>query len=193
MPARKPQGLKTRHDTAEEKAARIADEQAMTPKRELPAGPPAQLKGHKVAGAAWRRMIKVYNELDAKIVTAMDMDVLLDVCIGVEQLAEMDAMRASAKETWKALQAMISRVKDDVLEELALYDRIDKAYDKITKLDARCDQKRKLLLSLRQSLYLTPRARAATAPSKKAKEEATDPFEDLLDSANEFIRTGAGK
>jgi hypothetical protein len=193
MPARKPQDLKVRHDTAEEKATRIGDEQAMSPKRDLPSNPPVQLNGHKAAGAVWRRMIRVYGEIEAKIVTAMDLDILVDLCICEEQLQEMDLMRASARKNWESLNALYNKM----VEKKAEYDQvlragelINAAYDKITKLDARVDAKRKLLHTLRQSLYLTPRARSAAAPSKKTPEAPPDEFENLLDCAIDFTKTG---
>lgn len=202
MPARKLQGLKTRHDTAEEKAARISEEQAMTPDRELPKNPPAQLKGHDVAGKAWRRIMRAYDSAEAVIVTAFDFDNLVDLCIGMEQLEEMDQLRKEAK----ANAERASRILDDVSNPT---DRngnpIDKDYglivdclkaykaaeDSLKQYDARCDAKRKFLLTLRQSLYLTPRSRAATAPTKKEKEEPVDPFEDLLLHPAKYVRDTA--
>jgi len=61
----------------------------------------------------------------------------------------------------------------------------------VVKLDGRVDRKRSLLLQWRQSLYLTPRARAGAAPAKKEKEEAPDPLEMLLNDVSDFVN-GAG-
>lgn len=167
MPARKPQELHTRHATKADKAARAKSEAALRPGHGLPKDPPAQLDGHDVARAAWRRLMRVYAELEAEVVTRLDMDLLVDYCLLSEQVVEMDKIAAIARaavakndddETWGTLQSI----------------------DLVVKLDARVDRKRALLLQLRQSLYLTPRARAGVAPAAKAPPEETDPLEELL-------------
>jgi phage terminase small subunit len=47
-------------------------------------------------------------------------------------------------------------------------------------MDARLDGKRKLLHTLSQSLYLTPRSRAGVAPEQKEPEHDDDPMDKLL-------------
>lgn len=67
------------------------------------------------------------------------------------------------------------------------------AFEAVVKLDGRADRKRDLLFKLRQSLYLTPRARAGAAPDKKEEEpKVVDPLEALLDDVNDFVN-GDGK
>jgi hypothetical protein len=48
------------------------------------------------------------------------------------------------------------------------------------------------MLNWRQSLYLTPRARAATAPTKKEKEAPPDELETLLDDVSDFVNGEKG-
>ena len=48
-------------------------------------------------------------------------------------------------------------------------------------MDARLDGKRKLIFSLAQSLYLTPRSRAGVAPEEKDGEEPQSDMDKLLD------------
>jgi hypothetical protein len=49
-------------------------------------------------------------------------------------------------------------------------------------MDARLDGKRKLLHSIAQSLYLTPRSRAGVAPPEKEPEKPKSEMDELLDN-----------
>lgn len=55
------------------------------------------------------------------------------------------------------------------------------SFDEILKLDARVDAKRKLILSLRMSLYLTPRARAGAIPNEKPEDKPKSAIDQLID------------
>lgn len=105
MPARKPSSLHTRHATKAEKSARVAAEDALTPERGLPMAAPARLKGHAVAESTWRRLLKVYTELDADIVSRLDQDLLIDYCLLMEQLGELDLMRKTTYRMWLEIGA----------------------------------------------------------------------------------------
>jgi phage terminase small subunit len=194
MPARKPAGLIQRHETAAELARRATNETVLRPGRALPAQAPAQLAGHKLAEIAWRRLMRIYGELDAEIVTRLDLDLLLDYCLLAEQVAELDAMRKSATEIWEQLDAQrLALIKANNLDEaLKVSIRVTDTFDSILRIDGRVDRKRDLMFKLRQSLYLTPRARAGTAPSKKEKEEPPDEMERLLDDVNDFVNGDQG-
>jgi hypothetical protein len=167
MPAAKPADLIERHETAAETAQRAQAEASMRPRSGLQKTPPAALKDKAVAQREWRRAMNLYGQLEAEIVTALDYSILLQYCILCDQLAEMDALRQG------------------------LMDEDEKDIDAIVKLDARLDRKRALLHSMQQSLYLTPRARAGTAPKKKEKEPEKDPLELLLDEVTDYMNGGA--
>lgn len=230
MPARKPQGLKTRHDTKTDIETRVANEEAMAPERDLPMSAPARLKGHEVASEVWRRLMRGWAEIEARVVTRLDMDLLVDYCLLMEQVAELDLMRKTTYRQWlelgaahdkaiaKALEAkraaeeqaeMVKETGGEMPEKglgsvaevekwedraVALAARCLDAFEAVVKLDSRVDRKRSLLLNWRQSLYLTPRARAGVAPEKKAKEEPPDPLEQLLDGVvdhvNDYVNGG---
>ena len=194
MPARKPAGLIQRHETAAELARRAANETALRPGRALPAQAPAQLAGHKFAEIAWRRLMRIYGELEAEIVTRLDLDLLLDYCLLAEQVAELDAMRKSATEIWEQLDArrleLLKEQKPD--EALVMAIKVTDAFDSILRIDGRVDRKRDLMFKMRQSLYLTPRARAGTAPAKKEKEDPPDELEQLLDDVSDFMNGDQG-
>jgi hypothetical protein len=100
-----------------------------------------------------------------------------------EELEEVESRAAKVAE----LKAQDEGLADLHLE-LAL--KLQGAFDSILKLDARVDLKRSKLHTLRQSLYLTPRSRAGTAPAAKEEEEAPDEMEKLLNDAGIFVATG---
>lgn len=181
MPARKPKSLIERHETKAEIQARIERESAVRPEKSLPMNAPSRLKGHNIAKQTWRRLMKVFDEIQGEIVTRLDMDLLVDYCILAEQTEEIDAMRKSAFAAW---QLMVKRqeelLKEGKIDEAVyLATRVGDAVEAIIKLDGRVDRKRALMLQQRQSLYLTPRARAGVAPAKKEK-EVIDPVEAWL-------------
>ncbi len=144
-----------------------------------------------MASAAWRRLMRIYSELEGQIVTRLDMDLLIDYCMLMEQLAEMDQMRKSAVEIWQQFEkARVEKQKDDPERALDLAVSALHAFDDIVKLDARVDRKRAELHKWRQSLYLTPRARAGAAPEKKVEPEPLSEMDKLLDEVDQFVNRG---
>lgn len=178
-----------RHETAAELRARSERESAVRPKGALPNAAPARLSGHPTAEAVWRRLMRLYAELEGELVTKLDMDLLVDYCVLIEQTDELDEMRGSARDVWRALMEARQAARDegDDASALSLGNKVTAAFDAIVKLDGRVDRKRALLLQLRQSLYLTPRARAGVAPDKKEEPAPPDEMESLLAEANEII------
>jgi len=193
MPARKPASLIERHDTADEKAARVASESAMTPKARLPESVPVALSNNPIASREWRRLMRMYNSIDADIVSRLDMGMLQDYCMLLEQMFELDELRKAAVDGWRVAQKILDviqkRIEDNPEGEIDIkafakaQESVNWAYDKIIKVDGRVDRKRALLLQLRQSLYLTPRSRAGVAPAEKPKEEPEDDMTRLLKSS----------
>lgn len=59
-----------------------------------------------------------------------------------------------------------------------------KGLELLNRLDARADRKRALLLQWRQSLYLTPRARAGAVAARKQPEQPVDELERLLNEVD---------
>jgi len=180
-PARKPAGLIERHETAAETAQRARREDALRPQRALSSEPPARLARRKVAAAVWRRVMREYRGIEAEIVTRLDMDHLVDYCILVEECAQLDEMRTSARELAEALASKYQALMEagELEEALALTNKVLSAQEAVTKIDARKDRKLDLIKRWRESLYITPRARAGTAPVQKEKEEQ-DELEQLV-------------
>jgi phage terminase small subunit len=194
MPARKPKGLNRGHETAENNEKRAGIEESLTPKRELPIDAPARLKDLDVASATWRRAIRTYNELEAVIVTRLDMDQLIDYCLLMQQAHEMSTMRQAAMRNWEAVNEHWKEIIADKNGEeiLEAAEKLQSIQEGIVKLDARIERKMAILKAYRESLYLTPRARAATAPSKKEKEEAPDPLDMLLNDVTDYVNNDKG-
>lgn len=179
-----------RHDTLDDIEQREAAENALKPKRGLPVAEPRELEGHPLAAREWRRLMRMYQSLEADIVSRLDIGMLLDYVILLEQMSELDELRAAAVREWRTLQAVVDDMQSVCEEDPELCDRkglmhaseaAGYAFEKIIKVDGRVDRKRSLLLSLRQSLYLTPRSRAGVAPAEKQKEAPRSDLDALLD------------
>lgn len=155
----------------------------MRSEQTLSINPPKRLKGNAVAMAAWRRLIREYGKVEAVIVSRLDVDLLIDYCVITSQLDEVDKMRKVAFQVWQDFAEARQDLDDGGSgeEKLAMAIKVTNAFKTLVALDARSDTKRKTLLSMRQSLYLTPRARAGTAPKEKEKPAPVDPFEEFLD------------
>ncbi len=199
MPAGKPVGLHTRHNTKAEIAERKKAEAALHPDRGLPTTVPAILKKNKVASKTWNRLIREYDRIDADLISRLDIDLMIDYCFVMAQVEELDHMRANAHTLWHYLCEQRAKLADEgnYLEALALIDKIQKAYETILKIDARVDSKRKLTFTLRQSMFMTPRSRTGVAPKEDPnKRDPVDPFEVGLEAklklAREKVNGGSG-
>jgi len=192
MPARKPQDLHTRHSTKSETEKRKAEEELLRSRRSLPLEP-ARLKDHPKAAAVWRRMLREFDSLEAVVITRLDMDLLIDYCMLMEQLEEMDVLRAGAMTLCETMMHGVEELKaqKEWIEAAKMASKASDVMGGIIKIDGRADRKRDLLTKLRQSLYLTPRARAGAAPKEKEAPEVPDEFEKLLDeSVSEYAKNG---
>jgi len=187
MPARKPSALITRHETAAEQAERTARESSARPARTVPASPPAQFKHRQIAQTAWRYLVRRFGEAEGEIITGFDLHLLINFCMAIEQLAQLNMMRDKAYEAWLQLAGEHTRLIDDEgeAEDIVLAAvRVVNAFEAVLKLDSRIDRKVDLLHKLAQSLYLTPRSRAGVAPTRKEAETPPDELEQLMD---EFV------
>lgn len=182
MPARKPQTLITRHETAAEKSERARRESLTRPAKALPMQAPALLDGHEVAQAAWRRTLREFAAIDGEIVTRLDMGLLVDYCLVLEQLAQVDVMREKAFKVYEQVSAMYDNLMKTGQEEKAsdLIPKITLSFDSMSKMDTRADRKRDLIFRMRQNMYLTPRARAGVAPAAKEQSPVVDEFEQMM-------------
>ncbi len=192
MPAPKPQDLHTRHSTKSETEKRQAQEEMLRSRRQLPLEP-ARLKEHPKAAAVWRRMLREFDSLEAVVITRLDMDLLIDYCMLMEQLEEMDVLRSGAMSLCETMLKGVEELKaqKEWIEAAKMASKASDVMDGIIKIDGRADRKRDLLTKLRQSLYLTPRARAGAAPKEKDPPEVPDEFEKLLDeSVSEYAQNG---
>jgi len=122
------------------------------------------------------------------VVTRLDADLLVDYCMLIEQIAELDKMRRSTYTMWERVSGDMDAASIEVaLQATALADDL---LESLVKIDARADRKRALATQMRQSLYLTPRARAGVAPKQKEKEEQPDELDAILNDVTTFVNSG---
>ena len=184
MPAKKDSSLNKRHSTKVEKQARESAEADMVPITQLTTKPPPALKGHKQAGMIWTRLLTLYDETKGKIITAFDADMLIKYCLAEEELLELFAIRAAVYDTWKIHLKWLNNLKpkgDQISDYLAALQQANALLQRFQGMDARMDGKRKMIITMAQSLYLTPRSRAGVAPEEKPKQKPKSDMDELLD------------
>lgn len=138
------------------------------------------------------------------------MDMLMDYCVVVEQIHELDAMRKAAYQQWLELGPIAQDSKENLaqartkgiglktqseLEQLALkwVNQVNEAFETVVKLDSRVDRKRSLAMQYMQSLYMTPRSRAGVVPDGKEIPEEPDDMDKLLsDQFEQLVNAQAG-
>jgi phage terminase small subunit len=186
---RKPAGLIARAETKADKQARADKETKLRPRHKLAMQAPARIKDIPTAAAMWRKMIRLYSEMQAEIVTSLDYGLLEDYCLTIDEMDELRNMRTVAYKLWlelgQAHEAMLEQKMQDEAAFVAI--NVVGAFDAVIKLDARMDRKKDLLHKLRQSLYLTPRARAGIAPEKKTEAPPPDDMERMLDDVTDYV------
>lgn len=199
MPAKKPLELQSGHDTLDEKNQRFSEENRMKSERNLPSSAPQELKKHPEAKAAWKRLMREFNAIDGRIVTAQDRDLVLGLCMSIQEEAQLVEMRVSAFKLWQELQTAAGGFEDLVeflgeeeglgrsaekelyKEALEWVNRVQAAYKTVLDLDSRLDRKRAMIRDYLEKLYLTPRSRAGVAaPVKDTPDKEIDPMEALL-------------
>lgn len=174
MPAKKPRVLITRDETNAAREARLQSERALSPKSKLSRKPPARLRGHKIASAAWTRLIDLYDAVDGQIVTAFDQDLLITYCMVLDEAQELRDLIVSGKKLVDDFQKQARKfMRENELEprqvqkiESLIFDLQEMVN---IKLDARLDGKGKFGHLLAQELFLTPRSRGGVAPPEKIK------------------------
>jgi hypothetical protein len=185
MPAKKPADLIVKHDTKTDQHRREYRQELLTPKQELTNIPPRELTG-EIAQALWMETINSYISLDARIVTAFDCGLLIDYCNTCQQLVEIDYLRSTAMSNYNKDESALARVlyskgNMDLQELLKLINAVNKSLDEVIKLDARADNKRKVIHIFRQSLMLTPRSRGGISPDEKPQEKPQSEMAKIID------------
>lgn len=157
----------------------------MTPRTELTVDLPEQLTGRDNAFAAdtWKRIVGLYSETEDKIATAFDLDLLIKYCLLEQEVRQLADMRKAIHADWEANQKAARKIKPKAAaidEWLQMWGVVNSQLERFKSFDARLDGKRKLLFTLSQSLYLTPRSRAGVPPKQK-EHEPPDEFGDKFD------------
>jgi phage terminase small subunit len=166
----KPQGIKSGHFTKSDKEFTAEIEKSLLPNTGLPKDAPSLFKFEAVkAETVYKRLMKHYSQLDAVIVTVLDRDLLVNYCNAVAELSELMILRKLSMGKFYSSPSSLS-IND------------------ILALDSRIDRKKSIILTMAQSLYLTPRARAGVAPEKK-KQKDFDPFDEFLNDIETTLNT----
>jgi phage terminase small subunit len=187
MPARKPVALVVRAETKDTRSARETGESALTPRTQLTDATPPILRGHKKAVSTWKRLVRLYQEIDGTIVTAFDADLLIKYCLLEEEVDELALMRKRIKAEWENKLKAANRIRlseVNLKEWVQMWTVINALFARFQGMDARLDGKRKLLLSISQSMYLTPRSRAGVAPPEKPEDEPPSDMDNVLDETS---------
>ncbi len=177
MSAKKPTSLITKHIAKTDRQRRAAAEGAITPRLRLRIRPPARLRDHQVAAELWSQTVGFFAGLDVTLVNRADTGLILDYCVLTEQLQEMDKLRKDALRRYnraveKLPNAMDTETKAKILEGMK---------DIFLKIDSRVDKKRKLLLELRQALFMTPRSRAGVNPPAREPKQPPSEMARIID------------
>jgi phage terminase small subunit len=184
MPARKSLSLNKSHLTKKEKADRESAESALSPVTQITSRPPKLLDKHKYAKEMWRRLIGLFFETKDPIITAFDEDLLAKYCLLEEECVWLEGKRDMVDKAGIDLNKKMSKLElvtsDDYKIYYNLVEQFNAMIARVQGLDARLDGKRKLVHTLAQSLYLTPRSRAGAKPDGKQKEKP-DGFGDEFD------------
>jgi len=105
-------------------------------------------------------------------------------CLLEEEVVELGGMRATIKKEWETALKQANKIKpttDTLKEWVQMWNIVNALFQRFQGIDARLDGKRKLLHTLSQSLYLTPRSRAGVEPPTKPVEEPKSDMDNLLD------------
>lgn len=184
MPAKKASSLHKRHDSKKDRESRSASEDAIKPKTKLSTTPPDALKGHPRARATWQHIVKLYNETKGEIITAFDENLLARYCLADEELIEIYGLRKVVVQLWNVHAKWLGNLKpknENLKDYFKALEQANALLQRFQGMDARLDNKRKMMLSMEQSLYLTPRSRAGVAPEEKPDDGPKDEMDELLD------------
>lgn len=188
MPARKPNTLNKRKDSKQDRAARVSLESMVTPVTTLTSSPPAELKGRKIAGVVWTRVIELQNETQAAkdgkpIITAFDERSLITYCKMVEEEFTLEAKLSKldiAQEDFHKKATKIKPTKDNFKEWVSMWAQFNGLTSNFKGMSARLDAHRASIHELAKSMYLTPSSRAGVAPVAAEPDEPKSPMEELL-------------
>lgn len=112
----------------------------------------------------WKRVMKLYNQMEAEILSDLDQQALIMYC-------EATAIYKKAQEQWAKLNQVATPNQDG-----------QKLLDNIFKT---MERQSKTISSLSEQLCLTPVGRARMGMNATNKKEEDDPFQRLIDKGKE--------
>ena len=156
----------------------------MQPRTALTRKPPAALVGHKTAIATWKWAIGLYSEVEGRIATAFDENLLIRYCLAYEQYFHDQNLLKEITEDYRKMLKVVQKIKsnpENYGNIAKLWTQVNAIGQRMQGMDGRLDNKSKMLHSMEQSLYLTPRARAGVEPPMKEPEQPKSEMEKVLD------------
>jgi len=156
----------------------------MRPRTAISDKAPATIAQSPEAVKVWKRVIALYKETTAMLITAFDADLLAKYCGAEAELIELAGRRKKMGEEADKHMGLLSRMKptkDTLHDYFSALAQANALQARFQSLDARIDSKRKMLLAMAQSLYLTPRSRTGASPQSKEPEKPVDDMSRLLD------------
>jgi len=189
MPARKHSSQQKGHDLNDEKRTRDDAARAVTPRTVLEIKPHAALKNHKIAAGVWTEILTLQAETKAAedgtpIITSFDKDLLIKYCLLEEECIWLEGIRADIEDDYLSVRSKLRRVKpkgNALKDYYNVLGQVNALLARLQGMDARLDGKRKLLHSLAQSVYLTPRSRAGVAPEGREPQKPKNKLTAMLD------------
>ena len=155
----------------------------MKPTTKLGMEPPRALDDHPHARKVWKRTIRLYTEIQGEIITAFDEDILIKYCLAEGELVELQGFRKAIAILWNQHSKWLAKLKptnENLKNYFNALTQANALLKQFQGMDARLDGKRKMLLAMEQSLYLTPRSRAGVAPPEKPEEKPDSEMDKLL-------------
>ncbi len=143
----------------------------MTPKGKLPLTPPAELRADPVARREWRKLARLFNELQAQILTRLDLGMLEEYCRLKSRFEDIAGLREKTRILLGELLKAYEDRDAPVSEKLELLKPIRSAQIDLNKLDMAMNSTGRLLMDLAKALYLLPRSRGGVTPPPKPEDE----------------------
>lgn len=184
MAAKKDSSLHKRHDAKSDRESRAAAEEALKPTTKLSVKPPAELSGHARASKIWKRIMSLYGETKGEIITAFDENLLVRYCLSLEEIGEIYGLRKVVLKLWDQHAKWLEKLKpknENLKDYFKALEQVNALLQRFQGMDARLDNKRKMILAMEQSLYLTPRSRAGVVPEEKEGGKPKSDMDKALD------------
>lgn len=126
----------------------------------------------------------LYAETKGEIITAFDESLLARYCLAQEELVEIYGLRKVVVRLWDQHAKWLGKLKpknENLKDYFKALEQANALLQRFQGMDARLDNKRKMILAMEQSLYLTPRSRAGVAPEERENDSPKSEMDKALE------------